>query len=68
MKPPLYWIKVGLLIGLGFFLFQFLLPIGLLALPFVLLVLLFAAFGILCRRIKGASDLKSGWAERNKKA
>jgi hypothetical protein len=67
MKTSLTWIKIGFLIGLGFVLAQFLLPLGLIALFLVPVVVLIASLAMFCGRMKSAWLLRRGWTEREQK-
>jgi len=68
MKSNFYWIKVGLLIGLGTLLVKFLLPVGIIAVLFALPILVVGFVARSLGKIVGHFKLKHGWAERNQRA
>jgi hypothetical protein len=75
MKGSLYWIKVDLLIGLGFLLVQIFAPTTIVLIPFaaiaaiavlilLLVILLFGTAGRLLDSLLGYFKLRQGWVDR----
>ncbi len=68
MKSNFYWIKVGLLIGLGFMLAKFLLPFGILALfflvPFFVIVPILGFAARSLGAVVGYLKMRHGWMKR----
>ena len=70
-RASLYWIKVGLLIGLGFILVQIFAPLAatliLLAIVCIPIIILFGTIGRSIDSLIGYYKLRKGWADRAKR-